>query len=224
MRDHFGNNLLSSDLNFARGIHILDDCEGTCNWKKSANDANATVSYETIAAWTGTKGLQLFSGDATPQAGDIVNAYKIFSYPETGLLVIRAKVGMPDISDIEYIGFSLIINNGTRQYTLLFLYAPASGKVYYTSSNGTLQEITELKQNVVDDIYTGLELIIDLNTMTYVSAMFNGLEKNMAGVSFYNAGANTNKYVQIGFYTTNIGVDPVTSYWDCIYVGEYVNV
>lgn len=224
MRDHFGNNMLSSDLAFAKGIKILDDCEGTCNWLKSADDANATVTYETVAAWTGTKGLQLYSGNDSAAANDEVQAYKLCDLSESGIIVFRSKICMPDVSEVDQLIIDIIIYDGTKIYTGQLLYKPNEPKVYYLNSAGTFTEITEMAFGSTDGCWFTMELVIDQLAKQYIQVSCFGITVDLSGVDMLDGGATTDHYMAFSIRTWATAEAPSTIYADSIYLGEYINI
>ena len=223
-RDHLGVFNISSDLKFAKGILLLDDCEGTCNWIAAGTDANMTVTYETVAAFMGLKGLQLFSGDADPAEDDYVGAVKWVQVPESGLFVLRTKVGFPDVSDVKSVSIGINLYKDTRLYAAGMRYLPNTPAGAYLNSGGTYTAITEFANAVTDNAWINMELVMDINDLTYVSANQNGVEKDLAGIEFYDSGADTGRMVAISLVAITTGANAATVYFDSIYAGEFINL
>lgn len=224
MRDHFGNNMLSSNLEFAKGIKILDDCEGTCNWIVSGTDANKTVTYETVAAWSGTNGLQLFTGDADSEEFDQVTAKKYVDKSETGLLVYRAKIGVPDISKVYTISLGLRLRTGSKSYLFLLGYFPNTPNALYITTGPSYVEVDGSDFAIVDNMWGTMELVVDCLAKQYISCNIFGHEVSLAGIDSYDEGANTGELIEFYLSVGCTAEAPATLYADNIYLGEYVNV
>jgi len=224
MRDHLGNFMMASDLQFARGVLLLDDCEGTCTWDATITDANATVTYETAAAFMGTKGLQLFSGDADPAEDDQVVGHKLFGLPESGLLVMRARIASPDISLWKAISVLLMHQDAAQTYYGEVRFTPADGKVYYSDVGGSMVEIAALLGVQIDGMFVTYELVVDCLAHTYVSVMVNGLRADLADVALYNPAVSTARYAGCSVAGLVAGAAAATLYVDSVYVGEFLHV
>jgi len=224
MRDHLGQFVLSSNLQFARGILLLDDCEGTCTWTASATDANATVTFDTAAAFIGVNGLKLFSGDADPAENDYVAATKYLSPPEAGLLCFRARLASPDISLLKTIDIILYYCDGSHLYQFSLRYTVADGSIKYYPASGTLTAIPTLATPINDLQWVNIELIADTRDLAYISARFNGIYASLAGIAPYDTGADTTRRLDLRIITTIAGATEGTLYADCIYAGEFEQI
>jgi len=224
MRDHLGNFMVSGNLQFARGILLLDDCEGTCNWVKAATDANATVTFETVAAFVGTKGLRLFSGDATPAEDDIVTGQRLISYPESGLLVARCLMCAPDWSKLKSVSLKASHDPGAGDQYFGQVKIVAGDGAYYYDVAGDPVELTDIVIPSVNGQWFVMELGLNCVDHEYRHVAVNGVRVDLAGVGLYNAGASTGRASDVVAVATTVGAAAATLYVDCVYAGEFVDV
>jgi hypothetical protein len=224
MRDHLGNFMVSSNLQFARGILLLDDCEGTCTWQKSGTDANVAVTFETAAAFMGTTGLQLFSGDADPAADDIATAYKATGFPESGLVVCRARIASPDLTKVKQVWWGVSVIDGTTLYDATVRWVPNTPAFAYRDTAGDWQAIAALAYGTYALNWCLWELVVDVRAMAYRSVLFNGTRVDLAGIGLYDQGAVAKRELQIGVSVVCLGAAAATLYLDTVYAGEFLEV
>jgi hypothetical protein len=219
-REYFGNLPIVAGMTFTRDVLYLDDCEGTCNWSKTATDANATITHETAAALMGTYGLQLYSGDADPAEDDVVSAVKVFGHSGSDLLICRLRVASPEVGLWKTIDLKLQCGDGTEYYLATLRWSIVDAKVYYLNSAGTYTAIAALAQTTQDNQWLTLELAIDLGDHQYLSITINGNTADLTGTALQHPGASSNRYTQLTLTGTVAGAAAATAYFDMIYLGE----
>lgn len=221
-RDHFPNIPIGAGMGFARGVMLLDDCEGTFSWYPYGTGGDDVHTYATAAAFTGTYGIQLKTRTTNAAADDVTAIQKFFGHPESGLLVARAKIATPSQAAIKSINFLLIHANGIRAYTAQLKFTPATPKIEYTDAAGNLVAIPTLARGQGDYQFITWELVIDCRTHQYLSAMVNGARADLTGINVWNTGAITEHYAGLALAVIAIGAAPAEIYVDNIYVGEYL--
>jgi hypothetical protein len=224
MRDNLGNPQFSGRPEFSRGILLLDDCEGTCNWVASGTGANYSATYDTAAALTGLKGLKLATRPLTPAADDECVATRLMSYPESGMLVFRCAATSTDLTKVKSIGILLQVKNGTNAYYANLLWSPTTGHVTYLDAAGAEIEIPALETLSESLAFLQIEIVVDALAMQYIEVAFNGRRASLAGIGLYDAGAFPGRDVALQIQVIAVGADPAIAYVDNIYCGEYLNI
>jgi len=219
-RDYFGNYPIVSGLGFSRDVLLLDDCEGTCAWTKNAIDANATVTFETAAAFTGTYGLQLYSGDATPELGDTVTATRSLSYPEVGLLVARCRLAIPTLATLAYLDLILQAWDGAHEYYGTLRLDPNTPETSYVGADGNWHALADLAYTPYAGAWMTLELALDVAAKRYLHAIYGGTKVDLSALDLYDAGAQSPRMSQVQLQVTTAGAAATTAYADNIYVGQ----
>ena len=222
--DHTGLYPVSSQMGFSRGVVLLDDCEGTFNWTATGTGSDFAASYETDAAFMGTKGMKLVTKTTTPADGDYVQVRRYMPYPEADLMTMRMRVALEQVSDCEYVYFIVYPYDGVNQYQASILWAPNAGAVWIRESGGGYIEIPGSVWAVVDGAWVTMEMTLNLADFKYVSAMFNGVRGDMSAFSMDPLGANTNRYMRFEIKIVAIGPAITTVFFDFIYAGEYIEL
>jgi hypothetical protein len=209
------------DAQYKRGVLFLDDMEYATPYVVTGTDANISVAVAAAAKCFGVKGLQIDSGDATPAEDDIVKATIKVCYPETDLLVFRARFGFPDVSDTKDLQVSMTIKDGAREYLAAIKYDLEAKKLYYWSAAGAWVEISGYAYDPSDTMWSLLDLSLDMGALSYMAVLWLGDETSLAGLAFQNVGASTERSLTLAITNTALTAAESTIYCDSLYVGEF---
>ena len=224
-RDHLGQNVWSSNLGFDRGVLLLDDCEGNSDWAGSGTGSDFAVAFDVNAAWAGLKGLQLDTKSTTPAADDQVRAFRVVEHPETGLLVMRARLGFPDVSDVKFADMSLNLDDSNDNWLGLLRWDRTDDTARYQNDAGTFTDLGVVVGFGVDNLWSMFEIVLDMNKKEWISAQILGQKVDLAGVPLdFQEGGGTSVLVNVEFWVTAIGTNRTTMYVDQVYVGQYLDL
>lgn len=223
-RDHLGNFNVSSDLAFARGVLLLDDCEGALVFGATGTGADFSCEKHADGAYYGDKGLVLKTRATDPAEDDVVNAVRFVPYGASGLLVTRMLVGLPDVSDVKDVTLYCNRKDGVAHYQSGITYRPNVPALYYRNSAGAIAEITGYDATVPDGQWFLMEVAVDLSEGQYVSCMVNGIESDLGGLEFYEVGASGERSLQLQITVKAAGANQATAYVDMIYAGEFLHL
>ena len=92
MREFQARVPIGSNMMFARGVLLLDDCDGTLGWVASGTGGDDVHAFSTDYAFSGVNSLKLVTRTTGAAAGDTLTVARVVEYPESGLLVYRARV------------------------------------------------------------------------------------------------------------------------------------
>jgi len=223
-RDHLGQFMVSSALGFGRGIMLLDDCEGTFNWTVSGTGGDDVHAYATAMAFMGLNGMSLATRTTAAAQNDLLQVVKLVGYPETGLVVSRARIMFPNLTGAASVNFLVDAFNAVRQYRAMLSIVPATGVVSYYNSAGGMTVIPELKGLIQAAGWATMELVVDLLAFQYVEAAWNGSRVSLAGVAMNDVAATTYRECRIGMNIIASAAPPATLAMDNWYVGEFLDV
>lgn len=223
-RDHLGQFMVSSSLGFARGILLLDDCEGTFTWVPTGTGGDDVHEFATVAAFMGLKGMRLKTRTTGAAANDNLTASKMVSYPESGLLVVRGRFASPDVSLCLGVGLSCLDDDGVTQYIPELYWIPGSAEVGYVSAASAYVPIAALATVFLDGQWYTWELVYDCLTHRYVSATFNGTRVSLANIGARTPGASSGRGVQVRVFVSAAGAAAAELYADSIYAGEFLDL
>jgi hypothetical protein len=221
-RDHFPNIPIGAGMGFARGVMLLDDCEGTMTWTVTGTGGDDVHLFATAAAWQGTYGMHLKSRTTAAAENDTVGVLKMFDYPGSGLLVARLRVCPVAVAAIKSINVHFRIDDGAQQYAAYFRLAISTGKVYYTDAAGNWIEIATMATTFTGGNWYTIELSIDCLAHKWLAARFNGFEYDASALPLYNDAATAGRFSLLGCYIIATDAPPAEIYADNIYVGEYL--
>ena len=224
MRDHLGNPFFSGRPDFARGILLLDDCEGTFTYQVDATAGDYVAAYAVGAAWTGTKGLQLRTRTTGAAQFDYVTATKEFAPSASGLLVARLRVAMWTKARLLHFTVTLDYASGTRRYTARLRHEPNTPATTAPTTAGAHVTLAGGAVLIPDLAWVDVELVIDLRTQTYLSARFAGIDLPVAGLAMWDQAADTGWYCRVRVTTEAIGANCAEIIADNLYVGEYLEL
>jgi len=224
MRDHLGNFMVAGNLGFARGVLLLEDCEGTFTWVVSGTGGDDVHAFATVAAFMGTNGMRLKTRTTGATAADNLAVEKAMSYPESGLLVARLRVCPVAVAPFDYIQVLLDVSDGAAGHGACLQLDVAAGKVYYQAAGGGFVEIVALAAPVYEGAFMTVELAVDLLTNQYLGCMVNGLRADLAGLAMVSAGAVAYRFARLGVTIATAGAAACEAYVDSVYVGEFLDL
>jgi hypothetical protein len=221
-RDHFPNIPVGAGMGFARGVLLLDDCEGTFTWNVTGTGGDDVHAFATAAAFQGTYGMRLKTRTTATAAADNLTVTKIMGYPESGLLVTRLRFASPDWTTHDTFGLLLNVYNGVHNFQAALMYTPATPEWGYTDSTGAYVVLATLTGTIPNLAWVQAEIVLDLRTMTWLQVAANGTRVDLAGVAMRDVGADVNRDIYLAVQLLTVGAAAAEIYADNIYVGEYL--
>ena len=221
MRDHFGSFPLVSGMGFSRGVHVLDDCEGTLTWIISGTGGDDVHEYATVAAWQGAYGLRLKTRVTATAENDYVAAQKIFDHPYTGFLLMRLRLATPLVANCKSLSAGFRDDDGAQQYLAQLALYPATGLVKYCDAAGAYVAIDALAQTFAASSWLTLEIAIDCLTHKWLYVLLNGVKVDLSTISLYNDAATASKAAQAIIMVTASAAGAGEAYLDNILVTEW---
>jgi hypothetical protein len=221
-QDHFPNLPVGDGMGFSRGVMLLDDCEGTFTYIVGGTGGDDVHEYLAAAAFTGTNGLHLKTRTTAAAAGDIVTIYKYHSIPESGLLVIRARLASPDLTKVKSIQLGSVINSGAETYQALLKHSPNTPKTEYQTTAAAFVAIATMALPTVASAFIDFELVIDCLAKQYISVTWNGIRAKLPGIPLWDVGAAVARYGCLILSVEAIGAAAAEIYADNLYIGEHL--
>jgi hypothetical protein len=223
-RDHLGQFTVGSNLGFARGVLLLEDCEGTFVWTATGTGGDDVHAWATAAAFMGINGLRLKTRTTGAAAADWLTAARTFGFPETGLLVARVRIAGVSMAAIDQMGITLVAANGTRLWQSALVVQPNVPSCSYLNAAGGLTAIPALAYRPGDLSYQTLELVIDLLANEYLEASWCGVRADLAGAGLSDSGADATRRAYLGASVVSLAAAPAEIYLDNLYVGEFLDL
>jgi len=224
MPDHLSQNLIGSDLGFARGILLLDDCQGTFNWTVVATGGDDLHDYHSSAAFRGTNGMRLRTRATAPDVADFVDVRRYLGYPESGRAVLRVKTCLPDVSVVDYINWGLDVQNGADRYTCAVLLYPNTPDLVYQNFDGMPESVPELALPIQDRSWLTFEMAVDFAGLAWIEIALGGIRVDLGGAGIFRQGGDGTRTLMATIGVGTIGAATCTLYADDIYVGEIVDL
>jgi len=216
--------MVSSNLGFARGVLLLEDCEGTFTWVDSGTGGDDVHEFATAAAFMGLQGMRLKTRTTGAAANDYVMVSKPMGYPESGLCVARARIAVPALAAVGGFTLAVVARNGTRRWQGELVVSPNAPTVEYLNAAGAWTAVAALAYAPVVFGFVTLEVALDLRSMEYVEGAWNGARADLAGVSMYDAAADTARGLTLAVSVRAAGAAAAELYADNLYVGEFLDV
>ena len=220
MRDFQPTYPLGANLSFARGVQLLDDCEGTFTWLVAGTGGDDVHEYATAAAYMGNKGMRLKNRTTGAAASDSLVASKDFGYPESGYLAVRAQLCALGGTTISQMSLELLIHDGAAGYIGRLLYQPNVPAMWYIDASGNPVAIAAMALPVYQFGFVHWDLSIDCRAFRYLSAGFHGIRADLSGIGLYSLGALTTRLAAVQITVVAAGAAAAEIYADNIYVGE----
>jgi len=221
MRDHLGNELLSKTQAFARGIYLLEDCEGTFHWDITATGLDYTCDFNSIAACFGTYGLRMITRTTTPTANDYVKVKRHFGIPPAGLLVVRTKVTSPDWAHVQDVILRLDDEDGATSQSGIFRFTPATPACTYFDDTGGYTTLPGMDLVFSNGTWLNFAMAIDCIEKEYIWCEIAGVHVDLPGIPLYLWGAATTSEIGFSLTVMSNGTDQATLYADAISATEY---
>ena len=223
-RDHVGLYPVSSQMGFSRGVLLLDDCEGSFNWNATGTGSDFAASYETGAAFMGTKGISMATKTTTPAANDNCQIERNMPYPESDLMTMRMRCCLPVVSVVKYVHFNVYPYDGAFQWQAEMLWVPVDGTVWMSIPDNQSIELPGVFWEVVAGGWVTMEFTVNLKDHKWITGMFNGIRADLSAYGINDLSANTKRYMRISIKVVAIGAAVTTMYCDFVYAGEYVEL
>lgn len=224
MRDHLAKFNVADDMQFTKGIVLLDDCEGTNLWAITGTGADFTGTFETGAAFHGTKGLQLVTRTTDPADNDVVTAKRFMPYLAADVLLWRVLVGLPDVSVVRYVSFDFHMFDGSKDRQANMIWRPNTPRLEFKNSAGNTATIAGYAQGVPDGAWVSWSMAFQMDTYKHIFVELNGIKTDMSDEAIYEVGASSSRYVSVGITVVTIGAALATAYFDSMYCGKYLDI
>lgn len=221
MRDHLGNAQVGAKLGFARGVLLLDDCEGTFTWAKSGTGGDDVAERAAAAAFEGVYGIHIRTRTTGAAAGDGLDLSRIVGFGESGQLVYRMQLCLPDVSVVSVVRMEVYVYDGANMYLGTIRLTPNTPRFEYFSSVPAFTEIPSLALLVNDGQWFTIEMVLNVLSGEFITVTFNGVTADLAGVGMFDAGATTDRYLMVWFGLDTIGAAPAAMYVDNVSLTEF---
>jgi len=223
-RDHLGQFMMASNLAFARGVLLLEDSEGTFTWTPSGTGGDDVHAFATAAAFMGLNGIQLKTRTTSAAADDLLSVQKWCQFPESGLLVLRARIASPALAAVKAIYLTASVHDGALNAQGQMMWSPNTPRVAYQNLAGAAVPITEMAFTTENLAFITLELVLDLDAMNYIAIAWNGIRKLLPAIPMYAVGSSALREVILGVSVTSIAAAPAQAYVDTVYAGEFLDL
>lgn len=224
MRDHLGNFMVSADLQFARGVILLDDMSNDSAWEAAGTGADFSVAKDASAAFVGAYGLLVKTRVTDPAENDVVTAQRYGEYPESGLLVVRAMVGLPDASLLKQVRMFVFADSGAAQVSGTVKWVQATGQVAYGDAGSVYQDVTGMVLPWYDLFWWRWELVVDVRAAAYREVAICGYRADLGGIGMVSGATAGWRGTYFGFELMAAGAAQAVAYLDSLYVGEFLHV
>jgi len=224
MRDHLGNFALASNMHFARGVLLLDDCEGGMWWTPSGTGGDDVHELSTDAAFTGTKSLKTATRTTLAAANDNILLTRSMPRSESGLVAMRCMAMMVDVSATYSIELNLSDDNGTDMINGALQWLPNTPQLQYLDAAGADQVIPGGALSVADGQWVNIELIIDCKDQQFLTARLDGAVFDLRGLGLYHAPTGHLSTLYLALNQSSAAAAPSTVYYDNIAVTEYLDL
>jgi hypothetical protein len=223
MRDFLPGFNVGSDMGFARGVLLLEDCEGAFTWSIIGTGGDDVHTFAAAAAFMGAYGMQLKTRTTNPAENDYVEAYKFMGFPESKLVVVRLRWASPDLTKVKSFVVDLYLRDGATTWQASLRFDTVNHLVKYLNAAGGSTTIVGMGWTEYPLQFVTAELVIDANAMEYLSVMANGVRAELPDQGLYEVGAETYRACDVGLTVTAAGAAPAEVYVDSVYVGEFLS-
>jgi hypothetical protein len=224
MRDHLGNPLFSARPEIARGVLLLEDCEGAFTWTVTGTGGDDVHAFAAAAAFMGGFGVQLKTRTTDAAPADTLTIRKKFGFPESGLLVARFRLAAVTPADFAYIYVILDFSDGVTGHAACIMLDVAAGKTYYQAAGGGFIEIAALAAAFSAGAFYTVDLQADVLANNYISAMVNGTIADLSGIPLVDGGAVATRFARADITIATAAAAPCECYVDSVYVGEHLEL
>jgi len=224
MRDHLGNFALASNMHFARGVLLLDDCEGGMWWTPSGTGGDDVHELSTEAAFTGAKSLKTATRTTSAAVHDNVALARYMSRSESGLVAMRLMIMMPDVSATYSIELNLYDYTIPDIYQGSLRWYPNIPLLQYVDAANDAQPIPGADLTVLDNQWVNMELIIDCHGHQYLTARLDGAVFDLTGLGLYHRDVGNSEALILTVKQYSAAAAPSVVYYDNIAVTEYLDL
>lgn len=219
-QSHKLTSLQRPELQFSRGIALLEDCEGTFLWTEAGTGGDDVHQFATAAAYHGTNGMELITRTTDTADGDLLSVKRYLGALKAGRLVARGLVGFPDVSDCQAFRVEILMTDGTDIWQAKIAFAPNTPQGGYYDSANSFTAVAGFAVGLSDGFWAQWEVVIDTMAMEYISMRWCGVEQSLAGLGLYDSGNSDSRVVSIDLEIEAAIAAPCTVYQDSIFVGE----
>lgn len=211
-------------MGFSAGVLLLDDAAGHFGWEVSGTGVAFVGDYDDEAAYVGAKGLRLKTRPSDEAEDDNVQVVRYVPYPESGLFLLRCKIGIPDVSTVKTIDVGLVVDTGVQ---IVFANVRWSPNVPITEARVgavTYDEVEGQDAGVFDGQWSVLEMQVNLVDLVYGAITLQGVRVDQSGSGVYVPGASSSRAVQVIIGIAAAGAAQAIVYVADIYCGEFIRV
>ena len=222
-RDFIGDFNVRPGMEFAHGVTLVDDFEGTLQWAFVGTGGDDVHEVVPLAAYSGTHGVRMKTRTASAAADDFLVMGRIVPYPESGLSVMRVMFKLMDMSAVKYIKcMQAWYRDGTVGINEVRLY-PNTPKLDYRAPGGDVT-ITGYDFTELDEQWHVMETVLDLGTLKLVEVALGGIRTSVDAAIYEAAAGNTNRLGVIDVRLETIGAAAAEVYVDSVYLGGHVGL
>ncbi len=211
---------LGSGMVFAKGIILMEDFEGTWQWLESGTGGDDVHTNGQAGSYHGTKGMTLRTRAASAAEDDIVTITNNIVYPRGDFVLVRMKLGLPNLSTVKRVVVGLLWENGAQGYKSGIYWEPNVPAGGYHNSAGAYVAEAGFGHGCEDGQWTLLEFGVDLSLAQYIRANLGGVEFDMAGIDVENTAAETTRRLQVQVSVVAAGAAQASLWGDDLYIGE----
>jgi hypothetical protein len=222
-RDFLPGFNVAANMGFAKGVLLLEDFNSSLTWIITGTGGDDVHEVAAQAAFSGAYGLRLKTRTTSAAANDVVFATRFFSWPESGLVVLRGRFALVDSTKVSKVQVDLFLRDGSRLYEAQLLYQPNTPALSYLGSAGVPVPLASAVWSPLNDQWVQVEMIVDALSFEYVSVMANGVREVLPGVAIYDVAASSLRGADVRLSVVAIGAAPAEAYFDDLYVGEFVS-
>lgn len=210
---------------WSRSILYADNFDGYRIWTETGTGADFVVDTTNSSQYNGTEGFVLSTRATDSAEDDVVTAARFISYPDNDHILLRMRVGIPDVSTVKRIQINLqFVAEGKVQIPGILIY-PNSPTLSYFNSAGTVADVADSDQVLRDGFWTTLQFNIDLATKMYKDVFYNGMKFDLSDQAMLETN-DPNDYrdckIQLSVYA--MGAAVATAYFDSLLVTQDLNI
>lgn len=204
-----------------RGVMFLDDMESATDYEKTGTGTDYSVVNTVNAKYFGEKGLRLTTKATTPAVGDWVQIRKQMDFPESGKVVARFRLGIPDVSTVYRIYISLIQVDGVTKDMAQLIYSPTGKYLNYLNSTGADILIPGYGFTVTDGFWSTFQMSIDVDKKEFSEVIFMGKKTSLAGKGMRYVELDQDRTVGLDVQVKTYVTAQAMIDLDSLYVGEF---
>ncbi len=218
-RSHTGIESVSGVLGFSREVLWADECKGTFKYAQTGTGGDDVFVYDTSGSILSTNGIHLVTRTTSAADGDTLRIARMLSFPVSGQLYTRLRMGVGDVSLLELIRVGINFKDGAKEYESGLTYKPNVPSLSYHNSAGGLTAIPTLAWQMGDWQNSILEFGLDVLAKEYLSALWLGTEADLADVAVQEVGVSTLRQLEFSIEIETAGAAAASLFADTVYVG-----